>query len=63
MKIHDNQDRLIGELKTSITQDRTVVTTNTSYDSLTGRPTLQNIQTRDSKGNVRSENILGKLLP
>lgn len=63
MKIHDNQGRLIGELKTSITQNRTVVTTNTSYDSLTGRRTFQNIQTRDSKGNVRPENIFGKLLP
>ena len=46
----------------SITQDGTVINTNTLYND--GRPVTQNISIRDNQGKVRTTNVIGgKILP
>jgi hypothetical protein len=64
MKSYDSQNRLVGEINTTFTQDGTVITTNTIYNTNTGQPISQNISVRDSKGKVTTKNTIGgKLLP
>ena len=61
MIIRNNRGEVIGEMDTTITREGTVIRTNTIYDN--GRPVAQNISIRDSQGNVRSEDVFGKILP
>ena len=62
MLIHNNDGEIVGEMNVSITQDGTVIRTNTLYQN--GRPVTQNISIRDSQGSVRTTNIIGgKVLP
>ena len=48
-------------MNTTITREGTVIRTNTIYND--GRAVVQNISIRDSQGNVRSEDVFGKILP
>jgi hypothetical protein len=62
MLIRNNDDEVIGEMNTSITQEGTVIRTNTMYQN--GRPVTQHISIRDSQGSVRTTNVVGgKILP
>ena len=62
MLIRNNDGEVAGEMNVSITQDGTVIRTNTMYQN--GRPVAQNISVRDSQGSVRTTNIIGgKILP
>jgi hypothetical protein len=62
MLIRNNDGEVAGEMNVSITQEGTVIRTNTMYQN--GRPITQNISVRDSQGSVRTTNIIGgKLLP
>ena len=62
MLIRNNDGEIIGEMNTSITQEGTVIRTNTMYQN--GRPVTQNISIRDSQGSVRTTNVIGgKILP
>jgi hypothetical protein len=62
MLIRNNDGEIIGEMDVSITQEGTVIRTNTMYQN--GRPITQNISIRDSQGSVRTTNIIGaKILP
>jgi len=62
MLIRSNSGEVVGEINTSITQDGTVIQTNTMYNG--GRPVAQNISIRDSQGSVRTTNVInGKILP
>jgi hypothetical protein len=62
MLIRNNDGEVAGEMNVSITQDGTVIRTNTLYQN--GRPVTQNISIRDSQGSVRTTNVIGgKLLP
>jgi hypothetical protein len=62
MLIHNNAGEVIGEMNTAITQDHTVIRTNTVYKN--GRTVTQNITVRDNQGNVHTTNVIGgKLLP
>ena len=61
MLIRKNKREIIGEMNTTITREGTVIMTNTIYND--GRPVVQNISIRDSQGNVRSEDVFGKILP
>jgi hypothetical protein len=62
MLISNNKGEVVGEMTSSITQDGTVIITNTLYNN--GRPVTQNISTRDSQGSVRTTNVIGgKILP
>jgi hypothetical protein len=62
MLIRNNNGEVVGEMNTSITQDGTVIRTNTMYQN--GRPVTQNISVRDSQGSVRTTNVIGgKILP
>ena len=62
MLIRNNDGEVAGEMNVSITQDGTVIRTNTLYQN--GRPVTQNISIRDSQGSVRTTNIIGgKILP
>jgi len=62
MLIRNNNGAVIGELNTTITQEHTVISTNTVYKN--GHPVVQNISVRDNQGNVRTTNVIGrKLLP
>ncbi len=61
MLIRNNKGEIVGEMNTTITQEDTVIKTNTLY--INGRPVTQNISIRDNQGNVRSENVFGKILP
>jgi len=62
MLIRNNDGEVAGEMNVSITQDGTVIRTNTMYQN--GRPVTQNISVRDSQGSVRTTNIIGgKILP
>ena len=64
MKTYDNQNRLVGEINTTFTQDGQVITTNTIYNPTNGQPVSQNISVRDSQGKVTTQNTIGgKLLP
>jgi hypothetical protein len=61
MLSRNNKGEITGEINTSITQQGSVITTNTLYNN--GRPVSQNISIRDSQGRVHTENVFGKLLP
>jgi hypothetical protein len=62
MLIHNNDGEIVGEMNVSITQEGTVVRTNTMYQN--GRPITQNISIRDTQGGVRTTNVIGgKILP
>jgi hypothetical protein len=60
--ICNNKGEVVGEMNMSITQEGTVINTNTLYNN--GRPVSQNISIRDSQGKVRTTNVIGgKILP
>ena len=62
MLIRNNNGEVVGEMNVSITQEGTVIRTNTMYSN--GRPVVQNISIRDSQGSVRTTNVIGgKILP
>jgi hypothetical protein len=62
MLIRNNDGEIVGEMNVSITQEGTVIRTNTMYQS--GRPVTQNISIRDTQGGVRTTNVIGgKILP
>ena len=62
MLIRNNKGKVIGEMNMSITQDGTVVNTNTLYNE--ERPVSQSISIRDNQGKVRTTNVIGgKILP
>lgn len=62
MLIRNNKGGVIGEMNTSISQEGTVIKTNTLY--IKGRPVMQNISIRDNQGTVRTTNVIGgKILP
>jgi hypothetical protein len=62
MLIRNNAGEVIGELNTVITQDHTVIRTNTVQSS--GCPVVQNITVRDNQGTVQTTNVIGgKILP
>ena len=62
MLIRDNKGEVVGEMSTSITQEGTVINTNTLYNDR--RPVTQNISIRDNQGKVRTMNVIGgKILP
>jgi len=64
MKSFDNHGNLVSEINTSRTSDGKTVTTNTMYNTDSGRPIHQNIAVRDSQGNVTTTDVIGgKLLP
>ena len=65
MKGYDNQGRLLNEMNTSVTSDGKVINTNTTYNTVNGQPTFQNISVRDTKtGKVTTTNVInGKILP
>jgi hypothetical protein len=62
MLTRNNDGEIAGEMNVSITQDGTVIRTNTMYQN--GRPVTQNVSIRDSHGEVRTTNVIGgKILP
>jgi hypothetical protein len=62
MLIRNNKGEVTGEMNISITQDGSVINTNTLYNN--GRPVTQNISIRDNQGKVRTTNVSGgKILP
>ena len=62
MLIRNNKGDVVGEMNRSVTQDGTVINTNTLYND--ARPVTQNVSIRDSHGNVRTTNVIGgKILP
>ncbi len=61
MLIRNNKGEIVGEINTTITQQGTVIRTNTIYSN--GRPVVQNITARDSQGKVHTEHMYGKILP
>jgi len=62
MVTRNNSGEVVNEMNVSITQDGTVIWTNTMYSN--GRPIVQNISVRDSQGSVRTTNVIGgKILP
>jgi len=62
MLIRNNSGEIVGEMNVSITQEGTVIRTNTMYQN--GHPVTQNISIRDSQGEVRTTNVIGgKILP
>jgi len=62
MLIRDNKGEVVGEMSTSITQEGTVINTNTLYNN--GRPVAQNISVRDNQGKIHTTNVMGgKILP
>ena len=62
MLIRNNKGEVVGEMNMSITQDGTVINTNTLYNN--GSPVSQNVSIRDSQGKVRTTNVIGgKILP
>jgi len=62
MLIRNNDGEIVGEMNVSITQEGTVIRTNTMYQN--GRPVTQNISVRNSQGSVRTTNVIGgQILP
>jgi hypothetical protein len=58
----NNKGEKASEMNTTITQDGTVITTNTTYNN--GRPVAQNFSVRNPEGKVHTTNALrGKILP
>lgn len=64
MKSFDNNGKLVGEINHFRTADGRAVTTNTMYDTYTGRTANQNVTVFEPNGNVSVTSVLnGKLLP
>ena len=64
MKTYDNSGKLVGEINRFRTADGKSVTTNTMYDTNSGRPVNQNISVLEPNGKVTTTNVInGKLLP
>jgi hypothetical protein len=64
MKTFDNSGRLVAEINHFRTADGKSVTTNTMYDTNSGRPVNQNISVQQPNGKVTVTNVInGKLLP
>ena len=64
MKSFDNHGRLVGEIDRSRTADGKSITTNTVYDTHSGRVVNQNISVQEPNGKVSTTNVInGKLLP
>jgi len=62
MLSRNNNGEITGEMNTTITQEGTVIRTNTMYNN--GRPVAQNISVRDNEGKVHTTNVIGgKILP
>jgi len=62
MLSRNNKGEIVSEMNTTITQEGTVIRTNTMYNN--GRPVAQNISVRDNEGKVRTTNVIGgKILP
>ncbi len=62
MLSRNNKGEITGEMNTTITQEGTLITTNTTYNN--GIPVAQNISVRDTGGKVHTTNVLGgKILP
>ena len=62
MLIRNNMGEIVSEMNTTITQEGTVITTNTLYGN--GRPVAQNVSVRDNQGKVRTTNVIGgKIMP
>jgi hypothetical protein len=62
MLIRNNRGEIVGEMNTTITQEGTVIRTNTLYNN--GRPVAQNVSVRDNQGKVRTTNVIGgKIMP
>jgi len=62
MVTRNNKGEVVNEINVAITQEGTVIRTNTMYNN--GRPLVQNISVRDSQGTVRTTNVIGgKILP
>jgi hypothetical protein len=58
----NNKGEIVSEMNTTITQEGTVIRTNTIYNN--GRPVAQNIGVRDNEGKVHTTNVIGgKILP
>jgi hypothetical protein len=58
----NNKGEIVSEMNTTVTQEGTVIRTNTMYHN--GRPVAQNISVRDTEGKVRTTNLIGgKILP
>jgi hypothetical protein len=55
---------LVGEINHFRTADGRSVTSNTMYDTNSGRPTNQNVTVFETNGKVKVTNVInGKLLP
>ena len=62
MLSRNNNGEITGEMNTTITQEGTVIRTNTMYNN--GHPVAQNISVRDTEGKVHTTNVIGgKILP
>ena len=62
MLSRNNKGEIASEMNATITQEGTVIRTNTMYNN--GRPVAQNISVRDNEGKVRTTNVIGgKILP
>lgn len=64
MKSFDNNGKLVGEINHFRTAEGKSVTTNTMYDTNSGRPVNQNVSILEPSGKVTTTNFInGKLLP
>jgi hypothetical protein len=64
MKTFDNNGKLVAEINHFRTMDGKAITTNTMYDTNSGRPVNQNISVQQPNGKVTVTNVInGKLLP
>jgi len=64
MKTYDNHGKLVAEINHFRTMDGKSVTTNTMYETNSGRPVHQNVSVLESNGKVTTTNAInGKLLP
>lgn len=64
MKTFDNNGKLVAEINRFRTMDGKAITTNTMYDTNSGRPVNQNISVQQPNGKVTVTNVInGKLLP
>ena len=64
MKSYDNNGKLVSEINHFRTGDGKSVTSNTMYDTNSGRPVNQTVSVSESNGKVTTTNVInGKLLP
>ena len=64
MKSYDNNGKLVSEINHFRTGDGKSVTSNTMYDTNSGRPVHQTVSVSESNGKVTTTNVInGKLLP